>query len=235
MSDDRSYAWIGYQDAGSAVHEYNVRDFHVRQVLAEARIATPVKVVRAPYDPTTGMDITPGTIGKIGVVDVQVLVNQVDGVGGSSTPHLTIYAIPYFRYQSALGAIIADPVIGDVGEIIVHDRDTSNVRANLAQANPGSARRNDLADAVYHGVMLSNATPNQGITFTSTGLKIFDQNGNSITMDSNGITITSKNEAGPVTVKGNGKTNVVNTHQHSQGVDSHGDTEANTDAPVPGT
>jgi hypothetical protein len=147
----------------------------------------PVKVVRAPYD-TNGNTIPPGTVGPIGYVDVQPLVNQVDGNGGSSTPHGTVYRIPYYRYQSALGAIIADPMVGDIGEIVVHDRDTSVVRSTNAQANPGSRRRHDLADAVYHGQQQAGA-PTQGVAFTSSGLVIFDKNHNTITLANNLITI----------------------------------------------
>jgi hypothetical protein len=128
---------------------------------------------------------------------------MVDGRSGSSTPHGTVYKIPYFRYQSALGSVIADPVKGDIGEIVVHDRDTSVVRANADQANPGSRRRHDLADGVYHGQHLSTATPAQGVAFTGTGLKIFDKNGNTITLANNLITIQVGNAT--YTLDQNGK------------------------------
>jgi len=246
MSGDNSnYAWQGFQDAGTTAHEYNTRDFHIQQVLASTRIALPVKIVKAPYD-KNGNAIPPGTVGPIGFVDVQPLVNQIDGYG-NATPHGTIYKIPYFRYQSALGAVISDPVVGDIGEIIVHDRDTSVVRATGAQANPGSRRKSDLADGVYHGQLIA-ATPAQYLTFTSDGLKIADKNNNSITMANNLITIKIGNATYTLDQNGNFKAsgNIVagqggsdqvtlQNHTHNQPTDSHGDTEQATNAPNAGT
>jgi hypothetical protein len=249
LSDADNYSWQGTQDQGTTVHEYNTRDHHVHAAIALVRTAQPVKIVRAPYD-VNGNDISPGTAGAIGYVDVQPLVNQVDGYG-RSTPHGTIYRIPYHRYQGANGAVISDPVKDDIGEIVAHDRDTSIVRATNKQANPGSRRRHDFADSVYRGQQQAGA-PTQYLTFTSDGITITDKNANTIVMGSSGVTITDKNKNkivmdssgititsldgnGPITLKGNGQTNVANTHHHPQANDSHGDVEPDTGAPVPGT
>lgn len=207
-----NFAYQGAQNANTTVNGFNADDFHIQQSLAAVRTALPVKVMRAPYD-ASGNAIPPGTVGPVGFIDVQPLVNQWDG-NNSATPHGTIYKISYFRYQSALGAVIADPAVGDIGEIIVHDRDTSVVRATGAQGNPGSRRKHDLADGVYHGQMIAG-TPRQYVAFTGSGISISDENGNSIVMNSSGITITSLNGSGPITVKGNTRTNVLNTHEHA--------------------
>lgn len=226
MSDG---TYRGTQDAGSAVHEYNTADLHIQSAVSLVRTVLDVKVVRAPYD-SGGNVIPSGTVGPIGFVDVQPLVNQLDG-DGNSTPHGTVYRVPYHRYQSALGAVISDPVVGDIGELVVHDRDTSVVRATRAQGNPGSRRKHDLADGVYHGQHISGDTPSQYVALTSGGIKIADRNGNTIVMDASGITITSLGGAGPVRVHGNGGTITVNTHKHS-GVLRGGGA---TDPPVPGS
>lgn len=190
MSGSNDFAWQGAQDPADTAHVFNSRDFHIQQSLASARTALPVEVVRAPYD-ASGNAIPPGTVGPIGFVDVRPLINQVDGYG-NATPHGTIYRRPYFRYQSALGAVIADPQVGDIGVYVVQDRDSSIVQATGAQGNPGSRRKHDLADGVYHGQQIAG-TPVQGIAFTSTGLTIFDRNGNTIAMGPSGITLADKN------------------------------------------
>lgn len=243
MSDSRTTAYEGTQDAGSAVHPFNTLDLHIRTVVGELRTALPVKVIRAPYDPSTGNDIAPGTVGKIGVVDVQPLVNQLDGYG-NATPHGTVYGVSYFRYQSARGAIIADPVVGDIGEIIVHDRDTSVVRNTGAQGNPGSRRKHSFEDGVYHGQQISSATPTQYVTFTSNGLKIADKNNNSIEMANNLITVkvgsatyTFDNngnfKASGNVVAGQGGSDQVDLQQHTHGGGTVG--SGTTGPPTPGS
>lgn len=245
MSDTDTYAYQGAQDAGTTVHEYNTRDFHIRQALAEVRTALPVQVVRAPYD-VNGNDITPGAAGAIGYVDVLPLVNQIDGYG-NATPHGTICRIPYYRYQGANGAIISDPVKDDIGEIVVHDRDTSVVRATNKQGNPGSRRRHDFADGVYHGQQQAGA-PSQYVTFTGNGIMIADKNHNSITFADNVITVKVGNAtytfdqhgnfhaSGEIVAKYGGGSSVTLTgHTHQQDNDSHGDAEPDTHPATAGT
>lgn len=180
---DTSYAYIGTQDAGSTANEHNTRQFQIDQTNAQQRSKTPVKVVRAPYD-ASGNDIPPGTIGPIGFIDVHPLVNQVDG-NGNATPHGTIYHSPYHRYQSGNGAIISDPVVDDIGDYVVDDRDTSVVYATGAQGNPGSGLKSSLSNGTYHG-QTSAGTPTQGLRFTATGMQFFDKNGNTITSSASG-------------------------------------------------
>jgi hypothetical protein len=239
MSDSDSYAYVGAQDAGTAVHEYNVRDLHIQKSLTETRTVLSVKVVRAPYD-KDGNDIPPGTVGPIGFIDVQPMVNQVDGVN-NGTGHGTIYRRPYFRCQSSLGAVISDPVLGDIGEYVVHDRDTSVVISTGKQSNPGSRRMHDLADGVYHGQQQAGA-PNQYVTFTSGGIVFGDKNSNTITFADNLITIKVRNatytfdqngnfKASGNVVAGQGSSDQVGLQTHT-----HADpSEGNTNAPNAGT
>lgn len=120
-------------------------------------------------------------------VDVQPMVNQVDGSGNSS-PHGILLGIPYMIWQFGVNALLADPVAGDIGLMICADRDISAVKAAKAIANVGSERKMDAADGVYLGGIL-NGDPEQWIKFTEAGLEIVDKNSNNMTFGSTGISI----------------------------------------------
>lgn len=182
MSDD--FAYLGAQDASSNVTEYNSLSFLIRQELAQIDTSTVVKIVKAPYD-KDGKAIEPGTVGPIGYVDVLPMVNQIDG-RGKATPHETVYRLSYYRYQGGDGAIISDPAVGDIGKLVVANRDTSSVRATDKQANPGSRRKFDLADGTFFPSTQAKA-PKQWVSYTSKGMIIHDRNGNVVTMDDRGI------------------------------------------------
>jgi len=180
---------LGYQGAAdptTAGDQFNAMSFIAKQILAGAWTSTLAQVKSV----TNAGDVkAPGT------VTLQPLVNQVDGQG-NATPHGTISNALYFRYSGANGAVICDPVVGDIGIMLSASSDISSVKANKAQANPGSSRKFDPADAIYLGAVLS-AAPTQYITFTSTGLKAADNNGNVLEFKNGGIFIT-----GNVSVQG---------------------------------
>lgn len=177
MSDASYYGQQGLTDGASP---YNAMAFLVEQMLGKARFAVPVKIV-AVYG---------GGVGPPPTVDVMPLVNQVDGIG-NATPHATVFGVATLRNSSANGTVINDPVVGDIGHMVISDRDISSVLANNgAQANPGSYRRHDLADGVYHGSMSGSATPQQYVQFTATGVVIVDMNGNKIVTESGKISVT---------------------------------------------
>jgi hypothetical protein len=111
-----------------------------------------------------------GGVSPVGFVDVQPLVNQVDGAG-NATPHGVVYNIPYFRLQGGTNAIILDPQVGDMGMCGFASRDISSVKSSKGQANPGSGRTFDWADGLYFGGLL-NGTPVQYIAFSSSGIDI---------------------------------------------------------------
>ena len=166
-----------------------------------------------------------GTVSPVGFVDVQILVNQIDG-DGTSYPHGVIYGVPYFRLQGGASAIILDPKAGDIGIAVFADRDISSVKANKAQANPGSRRQFDPADALYLGGFL-NGLPSQFVQFLPNG---------------GGINVVSP---GAVKIQAQGKTwtfgtagftmsnaVIAETHVHPQPNDSAGDGEADTLGPI---
>lgn len=171
---------LGLSDAHS---DYEVTCFICRQIMAEKRTMIPVKVLAV-----TAGGISAGG----GAVQVQPLVNQVDGSLGGSVPHGAVNNIPYYRIQGGDGAIVVDPAVGDIGYMVVADRDISGVKATKGAANPNSHRRGSFSDGVYVGGIL-NAAPAQYLVFSSNGLTLADRNGNSIAMTSAGITITDAN------------------------------------------
>lgn len=181
-----NYAYQGNQDAGTRGTDYNSLIFIIRQEIARLSTAAVVKVVRAPYT-KDGSSIPTGANGAVGYIDVQPLVNQIDGYG-NAIPHGIVYRIPYHRSQGGGNAIINDPKVGDIGHMSVADRDTSVVRETDKQANPGSRRVMDKADGVYVGRTQGGAA-SQWITFTDDGIEIHDKNNNVIVMGADGVKI----------------------------------------------
>lgn len=154
----------GFQRPGSASSEFNALAFLVQSMMNGMATATLVRV----------MGVTnSGAIAGSGFVDIQPLVNQVDGVG-VAVPHGTVYRCPYMRAQGGTNAIILDPKVGDTGIAVFADRDISSATANKAPANPGSSRRFDMADGLYLYSIVTGTPTNfiqindtDGITITS--------------------------------------------------------------------
>ena len=154
----------GYQgaaDANSGQGGYNSTVFLVEQVLSRVNTATLVKVVAVTNS---------GGVSPVGFVDVQPLVNQVDGAD-NATFHGVLHHLLYFRLQGGANAIILDPQVGDIGVGIFADHDISTVANTKAQANPGSRRRFSMADGMYFGGGL-NGLPAQYVQFSTAGIKI---------------------------------------------------------------
>lgn len=227
-NDTSNYAYSGAQDAGSTGNEHNTRQFQIDVTQAQQRTKTPVSVIRAPYD-ANGNDIPAGTAGAIGFIDVHPLVNQVDG-NGNATPHGTIYRVSYHRYQSGSGAFISDPVVGDIGDFIIDDRDPSIVNNTSAQGNPGSGLKSSLSNGTYHGQTRAGA-PNQHFAWLAQGFNITDAFGNTLVGTAAGVTINGA----LITLAGDvvSKPNKISLDQHQQsGVTAGSD---NSLAPVPNT
>lgn len=139
--------------------EVNETLFAIKQALALVNVATQVSVVAIH---------TTGNTAAVGTVDVQPLVNAVDG-SGRAWPHDVIYGVPYIRIQGGLNAFICDPQIGDQGLCVFQDRDHSAVENTGQQSNPGSARRFDMADAIYFGGWNFKTTPQNYVVINPDG------------------------------------------------------------------
>ena len=82
------------------------------------------------------------------------------------------------------------------------ERDISAVIATLAQANPGSARMFDMADAVYMFSIGSAITPTEFVRFSSSGIQIKSDvavNINSPSLLHNGVNVGATHVHGGVT------------------------------------
>jgi hypothetical protein len=114
--------------------------------------------------------VTPGAGLAPDIVAVQPMVNQIDG-SGNATPHGQINGIPVWMMYGAGSAVKITPAVGDIGLLIISDRDISSVKSNAAVSNPGSRRVFDFADGVYLGGVL-NAPATQSIVMNSAGITI---------------------------------------------------------------
>lgn len=159
MSDSDGYR--GTQRPEDAGDQYNALAFVIRSILNGRNFAALVKVVHVD---------APGGLALAGTVDVQPLVNQIDGQG-NSIAHGVVNDLPYVRAQGGANAIILDPKAGDIGIAVFCDRDISSVQAARDVANPASMRRSDMADGVYFGGLL-NAIPSQYVMFADAGITI---------------------------------------------------------------
>ena len=172
-------AW--FQTAGS---QFSALDFMLRQVIA-GKAFSGLVVVKAVHG---------GGVGSPATVDVQPLVNQQD-VLGNQVPHGIVSGMPCFRLQSGVGSVILDPVVGDIGQAIICDRDISGVKNTKVVSPPGSYRQQSWSDGCYFGSFLGG-TATQYVQITQTGINIvssgtisLSSSGHSITIGSAGVVI----------------------------------------------
>lgn len=155
------FGYQGLARASEGAGAYGAITFLVTQMLNRLNTCTLVRVIAVTNN---------GGVSPVGFVDVQPLVNQLDG-NGNAVPHGQLFQLPYFRLQGGTDAVILDPKVGDIGIAVFASRDISAVKASKAQANPGSWRSHDMADGLYVGGLL-NGTPVQYVQFTAGGINV---------------------------------------------------------------
>ncbi|WP_179280546.1 Gp138 family membrane-puncturing spike protein [Bordetella genomosp. 1] len=158
---EKQFGYGGQAGPAAGAQQYGAITFMVGQMLNRLNTCTLVRVVAVTND---------GGLSPVGFVDVQPLVNQLDG-NGNATPHGVLHQLPYFRLQGGSDAVILDPKIGDIGMAAFSSRDISAVKSRKVQSNPGSWRSHDMADGIYFGGML-NGTPAQYVQFQPGGISI---------------------------------------------------------------
>ena len=124
-------AGYGFLDPTATNSDLNKIAFTIQQMIARLSMTKLVQVKSVS---------TSGGLSPTGTVSVQPLVSQIDGQGNVFA-HGTIYNVPYFRLQGGTNAIICDPVVGDVGFVVVCDRDSSavkNTQLNNSGKNPSN-------------------------------------------------------------------------------------------------
>lgn len=159
MSEDSGYA--GQMKVSDAAGSFNAQNFVISQLINKINTSTVVKVIKCTNN---------GGLSPVGFVDVEPMVNQVDGQG-NPIPHGIIYGLPYTRIQGGANAIIIDPQVGDIGIAVFASRDISIIKANKAKSTPGSLRKYSMADGMYIGGLL-NAAPQQYVQFEGAGITI---------------------------------------------------------------
>lgn len=158
---------FGQQFPGSAATEYDTQRFIIDQALAQISTVRLVQV--------KAVDAAKKT------VDVQPMVNMVDG-DMNATEHGTVFGIPYVNWQFGKNAIVADPVAGDKGLMVISDRDISAVKASKKIGPPGSPRKFSMSDGLYLGAVRGMSDdPDQFIKFTDDGIDITLKNNNRLT------------------------------------------------------
>lgn len=145
--------------------EQNGLNFAIQQAMLKLQTSLPVRV----------MAVRNAGLAPVGQVDIQVLVDMVDGQG-NTVQHGTISNVPYFRLQGGTNAVIVDPSPGDIGMACFCSRDISAVKSVKDAAPPGSWRSHDFSDALYLGGFL-NGTPTSYIQITEGGILVHNTSG----------------------------------------------------------
>jgi Phage protein Gp138 N-terminal domain len=159
--NDTTQAYPGFAQQSAALSGFDQIQFMIDTAAAQNNHCHVVKVLSVTNS---------GAVAAVGFVDVMIMTNMVDA-DGNATPHGTIHNCPYSRLQGGANAIILDPQVGDIGWAVFADRDISSVKANKAQANPGSSRRFSASDGIYLGGIL-NGVPVQLIQFNTDGITV---------------------------------------------------------------
>ena len=156
MSNPDGY--VGSTGGEQRSSEYNALAAIVRAILSGRANIALVQVIR----------VDANTPQSMGTVDVQPMVNQLDGEG-SAIPHGTINNVPWMTLQAGPNAVLLQPEVGDRGLCVFADRDISTVKSTRVIANPGSLRQDDMADGLYIGGFL-NDDPTQWIKMDAVGI-----------------------------------------------------------------
>ncbi len=149
------------RDGATGANESSQLLYLIRRQLGKVRTTTLVKVLACTNN---------GALAAVGTVDVQPLIQQLDGQGNvMSLPPL--YGLPYVRLQGGANAIILDPQPGDIGLALFGDRDLSAAEQSKALSPPGSRRQHSMADGLYIGGVL-NGVPSQYVQFEASGIVV---------------------------------------------------------------
>lgn len=144
-----------HNQSTSPTSNYNSIRFAIEIAMAAKMTCTIVKVTKV---------TNKGEVKAIGRVSVQPLVKMVDGIG-QTEDHASVFNLPYVRMAGGAKAVIIDPKVGDIGIVVIADRDISGVKGSKKVSPPGSARKNNIADGIYISTVLADA-PTCYIRFT---------------------------------------------------------------------
>ena len=179
----------GQLDPAEGTGEWGALNFVARSLMNRINTATLVKIV------AFNAEDTDEAIAN--TVDVQPLVNQIDGEG-IAIQHGIVYNVPVMRFQGGVNAVKLTPDEGDIGIAIFASHDISSVKATKDISNPGSFGRFQMSDGLYIGGFL-NAEPENYIEFSEAAINIM----------SAALPINITSAAGEVLVTAGGQINLV--------------------------
>lgn len=162
------------------------------------------------------IEVEASGLNPVGFVSVKPLIYRTDADNNNVELGI-IHNVPYFRLQGGVNAVIIDPEIGDIGFCGFCSRDISLFKRIREMAAQNTSRISDISDAFFFGGW-SNKAPEQYIQFLESGINIKstgDVNINGLTIKPDG-TLVLKNGV------------IVDTHIHSQGNDSAGNSQVDT-------
>jgi hypothetical protein len=195
--------YAGHLDPSDHLNDHNATVAIINKMMARRNISIPVRVVAVTKN---------GEMGPPGFLSVTPLVNQVDGAG-NAVEHAVVHNIPYIRHQCGGSAIIMDPKVGDIGTMVIADRDISGVKETRDRSNPGSWRSGSMADGIYMGTVLGNTPTTNTVRFHDGGVEIASML--HVTITSPHVTITSDDvQINGTSLKHNGH-EVGSTHKHT--------------------
>lgn len=143
MADINENNKKGFASSYSTTSQFNAVNFQIKQELR--KIST---VFLARIDSCTSSGV-----GGSGYVSATPLVTQIDGEG-NSVPATEIPRMPYYRIQAGIGALILNPVPGDIGVFVSCKSDISTIEAGTnTPQRPGSFREFDQSDSILVAVI----------------------------------------------------------------------------------
>lgn len=136
------------QTPESSTLDWNMDDFHIRQLFKHIHTGLPCQV-------TDVFPLPPGNAkanrdGIMGLVHVKLAVEQFDN---NEPPQCiecnTIYNVPYFRVQAGKAALVIDPIVGDWGWLHFGERDISRWKLTKKIELPPTRRMLTQSDGGY--------------------------------------------------------------------------------------
>lgn len=141
----------------------------------------------------------------------------------------TIASVPVFQYGAGDFLLSFPLKVGDLGWIKANDRDISLFLQSYSNAAPNTIRKKSFSDAVFYPDVMRGYTI-AGEDADNAVLQNLDGSVK-ISLGADKIKITAPSvEIVSTTLTHNG-VNIGDTHVHTQGADSGGDTQQNTGVP----
>lgn len=147
MSEINEYNKKGFANPYSSTSQFNANDFQIKQAIRKINTAFLACIESCTSQGVEGS----------GHVSATPLTTQIDGLG-NAIPATELLHLPFYRLQQGIGAVILDPVPGDIGVFVSCKSDISNIdKDTKAPQRPGSFREFDQSDSVMVGTIHTQA------------------------------------------------------------------------------